>query len=139
MGWSFATSATADVPPERVWAILTDVPSWAAWNPGIAAVELDGPVVAGARGTSRRPGGPRSSLEITDVVDGRALGTRVRLPLLDLRFAWELEPSAAGGVEIRHRATMSGAGERVFRRTIGPRLEHSMAASLDGLIAAAAG
>ncbi len=43
----FATRTTIAAPPERVWAILTDLPNWPTWNSTV--VSTKGQVALGAK------------------------------------------------------------------------------------------
>ena len=44
--WIISTSIEIEAPPERVWGVLVDLPSYGAWNPFI--VEAAGDVVPGS-------------------------------------------------------------------------------------------
>jgi uncharacterized protein YndB with AHSA1/START domain len=41
-------STTVNAPLATVWAVHTDIDSWAGWNPDIERAELDGPLAPGA-------------------------------------------------------------------------------------------
>src|SRR5690349_22906883 len=42
---------------ERIWARIADVEAWPQWNRGLKAARLEGPLIAGARGTVTLPNG----------------------------------------------------------------------------------
>jgi uncharacterized protein YndB with AHSA1/START domain len=136
--WGFKTSTTTDAAPERVWAIWTDVGGWARWHPGIAQASLESQFAEGARGSSRAPGGPRSELRIGPVEPGRMFVSETLLPLARLRFEHRIEPAEGGGTTMTYGVEMSGPAMRLFKRIVGPRLEHRMPEALRGLAELAA-
>ena len=40
---------TIEAPPERVWAILTDIDRWPEWQPDVSQAKLEGPLASGSR------------------------------------------------------------------------------------------
>jgi uncharacterized membrane protein len=68
----FDHSVTVQAPPEKVWAIFSDVANWPAWTPTITSVERldDGPIHLGARTRIRQPKLPVAIWEVTELVDG---------------------------------------------------------------------
>jgi len=55
----FKTEVTVETKAsaERIWARLADVEAWPTWNRGLKAARLEGPLVAGARGSVTLPNG----------------------------------------------------------------------------------
>jgi len=53
---AYEASALIDSPPEQVWAVLTDVAGWPAWDSGVSAV--DGEMVLGRKLTIRVEASP---------------------------------------------------------------------------------
>ena len=68
----FDHSVTVQAPPEKVWAIFSDVAHWPDWTPTITSVERldDGPIHLGARTRIRQPKLPVAIWEVTELVDG---------------------------------------------------------------------
>jgi uncharacterized protein YndB with AHSA1/START domain len=137
--WEFEHSVQAPVSPERIWALWTNVPGWPAWNQGVARVELDGPVAEGPTGTVRAAGGPASTLKVIEIEPGRRFVTEASERLMRLRFEFELADTDGGQLRITHRVRMTGLATPLMRRTVGPRLERSIPAALDGLVELATG
>src|SRR6266498_2079855 len=54
--WTFEHSQTTRAAVAEVFALLSDVGGWPDWNAGVESVTLDGPFVAGTRGTMAMPG-----------------------------------------------------------------------------------
>ena len=46
--WTAEAALDIDAPPERVWALLADVPGWPHWNAGVASATLHGPLASGS-------------------------------------------------------------------------------------------
>ena len=106
------TQIAIAAPPERVWAILTDFPAHASWNPfitsisgeprqgGRLAIRVEPP---GGRGMNFRP-------RLLAVEPGRELRWLGRLfvpGLFDGEHYFLLEP-AAGGTRLTHGEKFSG-------------------------------
>lgn len=67
-----AASRFIPVPPERAWALLTDVDRWPDWGPSISSAALDaGVLAAGSAGTVRTVLGPALRFRVTQFRPGR--------------------------------------------------------------------
>jgi uncharacterized protein YndB with AHSA1/START domain len=135
--WKFEHSVQATVSRERVWALWTDISGWPSWNPGVGYAELDGPVTEGATGTVHGVGGPTSTLKILAIEPERRLVTEASERFMRLRFEHELSDAGDGRLRITHRVRMTGPGTPLLRRTVGHRLERSIPAALEALVARA--
>jgi uncharacterized protein YndB with AHSA1/START domain len=133
--WEFEHSVEAPVARERVWALWTDVSSWPSWNPGAGYAALDGPLIEGATGTVHAAGGPTSTLKVLAIEPGRRFVTEASERLVRLRFEHELTDVEEGQLRITHRVRMTGPATPVLRHTIGTRLERSIPAALEALVA----
>lgn len=130
-----ATTATAPVAtarevtvlasPDVVWATLTEVDRWPAWNPDVAWVRADGPVAPGM--TFRWKSGPgtiRSTIRELEplrrlVLVGGTFGVAAR-------HDWRLEPGPAGTTTVRTEETWSGPLARLLRRRLQARLDRRL-------------
>ena len=54
--WTHEERLEIAATPERLWALLSDVPGWKQWNAGIAAIEIHGPFAPGTTFTMQPPG-----------------------------------------------------------------------------------
>jgi len=135
--WEFEHSVQAPASRERVWALLTDVSGWPSWNPGVGYAELDEPVSEGVTGTVRAVGGPTSTLKVLAIEPERRLVTETSERLMRLRFEHELTDVEDGQLRITHRVRMTGLATPLLRRTVGARLERSIPAALETLVALA--
>lgn len=97
----FTVSRHMRVPPDRVWAVLTDVSQWPRWGPSITGAELAASrFEAGSTGTVRTLLGVRLPFRITDVEPGcfwswsvagiRATGHRVVAENLGCRVTFSV-------------------------------------------------
>lgn len=97
---------TTDIaaPPERVWAIMSDVVRWHEWTPSITSVKLlgGGPLALGSRALIRQPKFPPALWKVIEIVPGRSFTWVSVAPGLRVigRHAVEPVPGAA-------RATLS--------------------------------
>jgi uncharacterized protein YndB with AHSA1/START domain len=114
-----------DAPVERVWAVLTAIEQWPAWNPDVRSVTLDGAVVEGT--TFRWKAGPGTITSRLEHVDrphlvawsGRTLGIRAV-------HVWRLESRDAGTLA-RTEESYDGLVARVLRRSLQKTLDRSLA------------
>lgn len=117
------TEIEIDAPPEAVWAVLTDFPAHAEWNPFIASIT--GPLVEGQRlaVTMRRGDAPgmRFRPTVTRVVpraELRWLG-HLGLPgLFDGEHQFLLQPIEGGRTRLIHGEQFSGLLVRLAQRTL---------------------
>jgi uncharacterized protein YndB with AHSA1/START domain len=77
---SVVVTVVAPAPPERTWALLSDVPGWPEWNPSCLEAVVEGRLVPGAK----------LDLRLQDT-KGRAFYTRPRVTTLEpgRELAWE--------------------------------------------------
>lgn len=73
------TELRTDLPPQAVWATLTDVNAWPEWGPTVFGARVDGDVelTLGTRGTITTVAGVSVPFEICEFVDGRLWAWRV--------------------------------------------------------------
>lgn len=107
------TQITIDAPPHVVWDVLTDLDSYADWNPFM--VRSEGRIEVGQRLVNRMqpPGGRAMTFKptVTEVRPGKAfewLG-RTGIPgLFDGRHRFELEATESGGTTLVHGEEFTG-------------------------------
>jgi uncharacterized protein YndB with AHSA1/START domain len=135
--WKFEHSVQAPVSRAPIWAAWTDVAAWPTWNPGVGYAELDGPVTEGATGTVHAAGGPKSTLKILQIDPERLFVTEASERFARLRFEHELNDAEGGQLRITHRVRMTGPATPLLRHTVGARLEHTIPAAVEALVALA--
>jgi len=108
-----ATEVLVQAAPERVWQVLTDLGSYAEWNPFI--VDATGTVRPGSRLRLRmQPVGGRATTlrpRVVEVDAGRRLrwAGRLGVPgLLDAVHTFTVEPAADGTTRVRQEEVFTG-------------------------------
>ncbi|TKJ18356.1 SRPBCC domain-containing protein [Blastococcus sp. CCUG 61487] len=117
-----STEIDIAAPPHAVWAVLTDLPAHAEWNPFITAAS--GTVRPGERLSLRLqpPGGRALSIRptVTEATDDRLLEWQGRLGvpgLFDGRHRFELHPTDRG-TRLVHGESFSGLLVRPLRGSL---------------------
>lgn len=116
---------TVEAEPDIVWATLTEVDRWPAWNPDVEWVRADGPVAPGM--TFRWKSGPgtiHSTIRELEpprrlVLVGGTLGVAAR-------HDWRLEAGPAGTTSVRTEESWSGPIARLLRGRLQARLERRL-------------
>ena len=103
-------STTVDAPLATVWALHTDIGSWADWNTDIDSVDFDGPLAPGASFRWLTHG-----LDITSTIREVVPGERI---------VWG---GPAHGIEGVHVWTFEATGGATGERTVTVRTEESWA------------
>jgi hypothetical protein len=122
---SSAAEALIAAPIERVWAVLTAVEEWPAWNPDVKSAALDGPFAEGA--TFRWKAGPGTITSQIEHVDaprlvawtGRTLGIRAV-------HVWRLEEQN-GRTRVRSEESYDGLVARLLRGRLQKTLDTALA------------
>jgi uncharacterized protein YndB with AHSA1/START domain len=130
----FSIAVDIAAPPERVWAVLSDVERWSEWTPSVTRIErLDhGPLVVGSRARIRQPGLLPATWEVTELRDGHDFTWVTRSPGVRVAGRHGVEPSPQGS-----RATLSvqfsGALARLVARVTRRLNERYLALEAQGL------
>lgn len=102
---TFQVEIVIPVPPEAVWAVLTDTPAYGEWNPVFVAVEGRLEEGAQTRNSVRDPSGALLQItsDVVRVVPNREInqfgGT---IGLITFDHTWRLEPVPEGTRVIQH-------------------------------------
>lgn len=121
-----------DRPQAEIFAIYKDVDSWAAWDPDIESVGLNGPFAVGTTGWLKPVGAPRTATRLISINEPEGFTVASKLPLCTMSFIHELQESA-GGTSVTHSVTFTGVLAPLFSRLIGSKIQSGMAASMLGL------
>jgi Polyketide cyclase / dehydrase and lipid transport len=96
--WTHTITSAAT--PEAIWPYYADVTIWPVWDAGLQHVTLDGPFVAGSRGTLVVEGQPPLTYELLEVDEGRSFSDLTDIPgVVRLVFHHTLE-AITGGTRI---------------------------------------
>jgi uncharacterized protein YndB with AHSA1/START domain len=95
-------------PPDKVWATLTDIDRWPAWQPAIANASLAGPVAVGMPFTWSSSGTTiHATLRLVD--PGRALCWSGRAWHIVAIHCWAMRALPGGQTAIEVTESMDGA------------------------------
>jgi len=130
--WTTDYTQSTDVAPEAVWQLLRDVNGWGAWNEGIEAIALDGPLAVGATFQMKPPGEDTLTSTIAELEENRLLTDVTDLGDLVIRVAHRLDPLPDGGTAVTYRVEVSGPAAD----TIGEEVGRSVSADFPQVIAA---
>lgn len=121
---------TVAAPAERVYAIYVDVSMWHTWDPDTKSASLNGPFIAGSRGTLTPTKGRTVPMLLIEAVANRSFTVESRLPLFRMLFEHELH-AVGGATEVVHRVTFSG----LLSILLGPSLCKQLNAGLPRTLA----
>ena len=109
--WTAEAALDIDAPPERVWALLADVPGWPRWNAGVASATLHGPLASGSHFDMQLPdGGPLLRSTLVDVRPNPGFTDEMAFEGVIMRVAHLLAPQPEGGVRVTYRTEVDGPG-----------------------------
>lgn len=101
----FSLTTDIDAPPDRVWAVMSDVDRWHEWTPSITSVtRVDArPLELGTRVVIRQPKFPAASWTVTTWIPGERFEWTSRAPGLKVVGSHAVEPGDGAG----SRATLA--------------------------------
>lgn len=132
MVWSTRASARTQARPEEVWKLWTEVEGWPRWDRGVEWSQLDGPFLAGTRGSLKPHDAPTTPFVLTKVEPNAAFSARSPLPLAAMNFVHTMGVED-GATMIEHRVEISGPLTPLFRRLIGSRIASELPSTVERL------
>ena len=127
--WECHCSVDVDVPASFAWAYMTDIRNW---NDPPAEFALEGPFVAGTRGTTQMPGQPLAFWTIRSVEPGRRYTIEggsfwERAVLL---VHWRFDPQSERTARLTQRLELLGGNAAAYvdeiKSAFEPNLEPGM-------------
>jgi uncharacterized membrane protein len=97
-------------PPERAWAVMSDVERWPEWTSTVTSVERldDGAFGVGSRARIRQPKLPTAVWTVTALEPGRYFEWRNSSPGLTSVGGHRVTPAAGGATRVTLTLTWSG-------------------------------
>jgi uncharacterized protein YndB with AHSA1/START domain len=111
----FSISVDIAAPPDRVWAVMSDIEKWREWTASVRSITLrdPGPLRTGSRAWVRQPKFPPAHWTVTDVSE-RSFTWVSRAPGMVVTARHAVTPIGTGS-----RATLSLNFAGVFGRFFG--------------------
>lgn len=100
----YNVSIDIQAPPDRVWAVMSDIRRWHEWTPSITSIRRldEGPLRVGSRAMIRQPKIPPALWRVTEIEEGRRFSWVTGSPIARATGRHDVEPLAGGS-----RATLS--------------------------------
>lgn len=108
-------SVEAEVSQEFAWKFRTDI---ANWNDPPATFMLDGPFIAGSRGTTLLPGQEPLHWNIREVRPGRCFVLEMQLDGAMLTFEWLFDPVSEQRTRMTQKITLSGDNAAAYAEQV---------------------
>lgn len=123
---------TTTAPPERIWALWTDVDRWPLWDIDLKSSVLDGPFEAGTTGFLEPMRGPGARFEIDWVEHGVGYQFTTKLPLCRIIVRRELN-AQQGTTRFTHCVEFTGPLSPIFGRVLGRQLRRRLPEAMQNL------
>ncbi len=107
---NFSITVDIQAPPERVWAVMSDVERWPEWTPTVTSMKLrdPGPLAPGSRVLICQPKFPPAEWRLTELDEGRSFTWVNRGPGVLVTARHGVVPgSSTGGDRDKSQATLS--------------------------------
>ena len=105
-------SVTVDIaaPPERVWAVLSDVELWSEWTPTVTFVRRldEGLLRTGSRVKISQPRIPETEFVVTELEAGRSFTRVATGPGVLTTARHDAKPLSGGGTRVRLSVAQAG-------------------------------
>jgi uncharacterized membrane protein len=100
----YTVSIDIQAPPDRVWAIMSDIRRWHEWTPSVTSIRRldEGPLRVGSRAMVRQPKVPPALWRVTEIEEGRRFSWVTGTPIARATGRHSVEPTPGGS-----RATLA--------------------------------
>ena len=123
MSQAFASHETINLPPQTVWARLTDWSAAPQWMPGVSALHSEGALAVGSQLQFTARGKERVS-EITELAPGRSITLTSRVGKTRADYRYSLTPLGGDSTGLDLVATVESDG---VMRLLGPVIRKAIA------------
>ncbi|MFJ6530474.1 SRPBCC family protein [Streptomyces longwoodensis] len=124
-------STVIDAPLERIWALHTDIDTWAEWNADVDQAELDGPLLPGTSFRWKTHGLDITST-VREIVPGRRLVWGGPANGIEGVHVWTFEQTGSQ-VTVHTEESWSGAPVDAAVEQLGQALQQSLTTWLTSL------
>lgn len=136
--WSYEHTAETAVPAEQIWAVLSDIDGWTAWDTSLEAIAIQGPFAGGTEISLTPTGQEPITATIAEIVEHERYADRTDFGGVQLLFAHTLTRLPDGGTQVVHRLEISGPAADQTGPEIGPAITEDFPDAMRALIAHAA-
>ena len=133
VAWEIAYSVDANASPAFAWAYMTNV---ANWDDPPAKFELDGPFMAGSRGTTRAPGQETRHWELREVNPAGSYTLEMVLDRAAMSFEWRFDGIADGGTRLTQHIVLQGENAAAYVAQVQSAFTSSLGAGMKKIAAA---
>ena len=134
--WKFVHSVDCRATADFAWQYWTTVSNWAAVDPAIDSVTIDGGFVAGARGETVTSTKERVDWIVGEVMEGTT--ARIDFPASGAVLAaeWAFTPTRTGGCRVTQHLSLSGDRTQELLPMISAEMERGVPVGMTSLAAA---
>jgi len=118
----FRHTLKTSAPPEKIWAIWTDVHQWTEWDTELLDARLQGEFVLGAVGELTPKTGQVSKFRISQLIPSESYTFTISLPLSSLNVRRYLSRESEGTC-FTHEVSFDGGLAFVFGLLLGERFK----------------
>lgn len=116
--WQKSYSTVTDVPSAQLWAIVADIPNWAAWHEDIESTQIAGLPQPGAEFLLKAKAAPVVNLIIEEFAPPHRFVDLTQFPLAQMRTIHEFRDTATGA-EIKITVQVWGIFGWLWRKIVG--------------------
>lgn len=108
--WRISHDIAVSAQPAAIWALFRDVAGWKAWNPGVAASQLEGPFESGSWFSMTPSGGEPLRSQLLDVRENECFIDETRVDELVVTVHHRLTPLSSGQTRVSYTLLANGPG-----------------------------
>jgi hypothetical protein len=112
--WTHEASIETTAPPERIWALFSDVAGWKNWNAGIEKIQLHGTFTKGATFFMQPPGEEGFTSTLVDIRENDSFVDETVIDGTCVLVHHKITRLPSGNTKITYRTEISGPAAAEF-------------------------
>ena len=133
IAWEIEHSVEANASPGFAWAYMTNVENW---DDPPARFDLDGPFIAGSRGTTTMPGQEPRRWLLREVKPIESYLLEMPLDRAAISFEWRFDGLTSGGTRLTQHIVLKGENAAAYVEQMQSTFSSSLAAGMNRIAAA---